>query len=111
MLRFSFFALKIRKNIISIDTFFAKWYSVQVTENWGSIEVRSVGYLSTAKETGFPVEGKGQAAEEVPLPVRFTLGRQKDFLRTVTKVERYHSGILSCRECWIYSMIHGFFVS
>ena len=44
-------------------------------------------------ETGFPGEGKGQVAEEGLLPGRITLGCQENILRTVTKVERYHSGV------------------
>lgn len=54
------------------------------------------------------MEGKGQTAEEHLLPGQMILGRQEYLLRTVTFVERYHSGVEFCRECWTISMIHGF---
>ena len=61
-------------------------------------------------ETGFPAEGKGQTAEAYLLPGQIALGRQEDFLRTVTVC-----GALSFRyghfytvNVGFYSMIHGF---
>ena len=56
---------------------------------------------------------KGYAAEEYAFPVRMSLGRMENILRTVT-----FCGVLSfCvlgfvafyRECWSFSEIHGFF--
>jgi len=57
---------------------------------------------------GFPAKREGVTAEVQLLPVAAALGRQKDILRTVTKVECYHSCVGFCRECWNFSRIHGF---
>ena len=53
------------------------------------------------------MKGKEQTAEVCLLPVAAMLGRQEYILRTVTFVERYHSGVF-CRECWSFSWIRGF---
>jgi len=66
-------------------------YSEHNSINCEWIEVR-YAKVPFAYGTGFPGEGKGQAAE-ASLPSRAaTAGLQKNILKTVTKVESYHSG-------------------
>ena len=87
---------------ISVDMPLQGCYSGQVTEKSGSIEVQFAGYLSLLWKR---VSGgrEGATAEEQRIPVSDALGCEEYILRTVTFVERYHSGVIICRECWSFS--------